>query len=143
MARKVVAKSSSPRPRRSTKPRKTAVVLVDDDFQARRSLGRLPREHGLSVTSFERPSEVLLSRLPATGVVLIVDIYMPEMTGVALCHELHARGIKIPTILITGHRDELALLYGKQIQAVAVLFKPIEEKDLLQAIDLASRQASD
>src|SRR5271167_3540454 len=100
MERTALIKAKSLKPRRSAKPRKVAVLLVDDDFHLRQALGRLLREHGLNVTSFERPSELLLSRLPATDVVLIADIYMPEMTGVALCLELHARGINMPAILI-------------------------------------------
>jgi CheY-like chemotaxis protein len=142
MARMALIKAKSLKPRGSAKPRKVAVVLVDDDFHVRQALARLLREHGLNVTSFERPSELLLSCLPASDVVLIADIYMPEMSGVALCQELHARGINIPAILITAHRDERALLYGKQIQAAAVLFKPIEEKELLEAIEQASQRAS-
>ena len=139
MARKVVSKPKPFKLRRSASARAPTVVLVDDDFQVRRAFERLLREHGLKVTSFERPSEVLVSRLPATEVVLIADIYMPEMTGVALCQQLQARGLNIPTILITGHLDEHAILYGTQIQAVSVLFKPIEEKDLLEAIGQALR----
>src|SRR6266481_7167996 len=105
--RRVLAKSRSP-----------VIVLVDDDSLLRRALGRLLREHRLSVISFERPSEVLSSRLPATNVILILDIYMPEMNGVALFRELKARGFNAPVILITGRRDEMAVTYAKQIEAV-------------------------
>ena len=131
--------TTRPRRRRAlAKSRSPVVVLVDDDSLLRRALGRLLREHSLSVISFERPSEVLLSRLPATNAVLILDIYMPEMTGVALFQELKASGFNGPVILITGRRDDLAATYAKQIEAVAVLYKPIEEKDLLEAIGLAA-----
>jgi len=143
MARNAVSKANPLKPRGPAKSKAATVVLVDDDFQLRRALARLLREHGLNVTSFERPSEVLLSRLPAAEVVLVADIYMPEMTGVALCQELDARGINIPTVLITGRRDEFALASGKQIRAVAVLFKPIEETALLEAIGHALHRVID
>jgi len=130
--RRALAKSNSP-----------VIVLVDDDSLLRRALGRLLQEHRLSVISFERPSEVLLSCLPATNAILILDIYMPEMTGVALFRELKARGFNAPVILITGRRDALAATYAKQIEAVAVLYKPIEEKDLLEAIGQAVGRSID
>jgi FixJ family two-component response regulator len=110
------------------------IILVDDDFYFRQALRRLLRENGFDVISFERPSEVLLSRLPMADAVLILDIWMPEMTGVALWKELHKKGFTIPTILITGQQEERATLFGEEIGAVAVLFKPVEEKELLDAI---------
>jgi FixJ family two-component response regulator len=110
------------------------VVLVDDDSYFRQALRRLLLENGLTVLSFERPSEVLLSRLPTVDVVLILDIWMPEMTGVALWKELNSRGFTIPTILITAQQDERATLFGEEIGAIAVLFKPVEEKELLETI---------
>ena len=60
-----------------------------------------------------------------------------QATGVALFQELKASGFNGPVILITGRRDDLAATYAKQIEAVAVLYKPIEEKDLLEAIGQA------
>ncbi len=119
----------------STKRKKTpTIILVDDDFYFRQALRRLLLENGLTVLSFERPSEVLLSRLPTEDVVLILDIWMPEMTGVALWKELYEKGFTIPTILITGKQEERAKRFGEEIGAVAVLFKPVEEKELLETI---------
>ena len=111
-----------------------SIILVDNDFYFRQAIRRLLLENGLSVIAFERPSDVLLSRLPLKDVVLLLDIWMPEMTGVALWKELHQRGFTIPTILITGQRDERSTRFGEEIGAVAVLFKPVEEKQLLDTI---------
>jgi FixJ family two-component response regulator len=62
---------------------------------------------------------------------------MPEMSGVRLWKELQDDGFEVPTILITGHRDRQTAIYGEQVKAVAVLYKPIEEKDLFKAIERA------
>ena len=136
---------AAPKPKlpvsRARSPGKLAtLILVEDDFHVRQALGRLLRSNGYSATSFERPSEVLSSRLPTNDACLILDIYLPEMTGVELWHTLDARGFRLPTILITGHQDEQALLYGKQIGAVAVLFKPIEGRELFETIERALAQ---
>jgi FixJ family two-component response regulator len=118
------------------------VVLVDDDSLVRAALGRLLRGAGFKVTAFEHPSDVLLSLLPKTNTCLILDIYMPEMTGVKLWQELRTRGFAVPTILITGQRDEQARLYGEQIGAVAVLYKPLEEEELFETIERALERSA-
>jgi two-component system, LuxR family, response regulator FixJ len=143
MTQKGGAKTKIHRPRALAKPDPATVILVDDDFLLRQALCRLLREDGLNVISFARPSEVLSTRLPKTNAVLILDIHLPEMTGVALYKKLVARNIRIPTILITGHRDEMANMYNEGIGAVAVLFKPIEEKELLEAIGRALERSVD
>ena len=113
------------------------VILVDDDSLERTALARLLRGAGYNVTSFERPSHVLMSLLPRRHTCLVLDIYMPEMTGVSLWKELRNEGFEVPTILITGHRDQRTAIYGREVNAVAILYKPIEEKDLFEAIERA------
>jgi two-component system response regulator FixJ len=135
---------AAPQPKLASRARSpddpATVILVEDDFHLRRALGRLLRVGGYSVTSFGLPSKALLSQFPTSNACLVLDIYMPEMTGVELWHALNARGCRLPTILITGHQDEQALLYGKQIGAVAVLFKPIEGRELFETIERALAQ---
>ena len=124
-------------PRLRTTIRRANIILVDDDTLVRTALSRLLRGVGLKVTAFERPSDVLSSLLPKTNACLLLDIYMPEMSGVQLWRELRARGVEIPTILITGQRDARAEHYANEISAIAVLYKPVEELELLQAIECA------
>jgi len=124
-------------PRARTTIRRANVILVDDDALVRTALSRLLRGVGFKVTAFERPSEVLTKMLPRTNACLLLDIYMPEMNGVRLWHELRARGVAIPTILITGQRDARTEHYAKEIGAAALLYKPVEEQELLQAIERA------
>ena len=133
-----------PKTTRSGRRRKApTIILVDDDFHFRQALRRLLQENGMNVTSFERPSEVLISRLPTAEAVLIVDMWMPEMTGVGLWKELNKRGFALPTILITGQQEERATLFGEDIGAVDVLFKPLEEKTLLETITRALARTKD
>lgn len=117
------------------------VIVVDDDSMVRLALTRLLRGAGFEVIAFERPADVLVAELPAGEVCMVLDIFMPEMSGIELRKELRNRGVELPTILITGERDERVPRWGEQIGAVAVLYKPIEEKELFDAIDaaLASR----
>ena len=137
MLRPNVKQKGLSRSRVSASVRPATVILVDDDSLVRTALGRLLRSAGFKVTAFDRPSDVLLSLLPKRNACLVLDIYMPEMTGIQLWQELRARGLDIPTILITGQRDTHTEQYGKQISAVAILYKPIEEKELFEAIERA------
>jgi len=122
--------------------RQAKVILVDDDALVRTALGRLLRSAGFKVAAFDRPQDVLLTLLPRKNACLLLDIYMPEMTGIQLWHELRASGFDIPTILITGQRDAHTEQYGKQINAIAILYKPVEEKQLFEAIRRALAQSA-
>lgn len=121
-------------PRRQMKQSCGNVVLVENDFQVRMALSRLLKAVGFSVTSFERPLEVLISRLPARNVCLVLDLYMPEMTGVELWERLRTLGFDVPTILVTARKDARAAACGKRIGAVDVLYKPLEEALLVESI---------
>lgn len=68
---------------------------------------------------------------------MIVDIDMPEMTGIKMCEVLKSSGRGLPTILITGRTDTRTRMQAAQSDAVAVLFKPFDEEPLLDAIGRA------
>jgi FixJ family two-component response regulator len=126
---------------KKTVRKRANVVAVDDDSMVRLALTRLLRGAGFEVIGFDRPSEVLAADLPSDDVCLVLDIFMPEMSGIELWHELRNRGVEMPTILVTGERDDRITRWGEEIGAVAVLYKPIEEQELFDAITtaLASR----
>ncbi|MGO9603173.1 MAG: response regulator [Candidatus Binataceae bacterium] len=65
---------------------------------------------------------------------MVVDIDMPEMTGIDMCETLKGLGRSLPAILITGRTDARIRVMAAQSDAVAVLFKPFEEQPLLDAI---------
>lgn len=117
------------------------VILVDDDSLVLTALSRLLRGAGFKVMAFEYPAHVLLSLLPEHNTCLILDIYMPEMNGPQLWQELRHRGFSVPTIVLTGHRDDETKASSEQMGAVAVLYKPVEEKELFEAVELALAQS--
>src|SRR5215472_11393094 len=115
------------------------VLVVDDDQQVLRALGRLVSGAGYQVRTFERPTDLLGSDLPTSEACLLVDIHLPEMTGVELCEKLAATGCALPFILMTGQSDEQTRLLAAQSQAVALLMKPFGRDLLLNAIETALR----
>jgi len=68
---------------------------------------------------------------------MVVDIDLPEMTGIEMCEVLKGSGRGLPAILITGRTDTRTRLLAAQSDAVAVLFKPFDEEPLLDAIGRA------
>ena len=110
------------------------VLVVDDDPSVLRSLKRLLSASGFHVITFGSPSELLASATPRTNACMVVDIDLPEMTGIEMCEVLKGSGRGLPSILITGRTDARIRSLAAQSDAVAVLFKPFEEEPLLEAI---------
>jgi FixJ family two-component response regulator len=111
------------------------VLIVDDDESALSAIARLIHSAGFKVRAFSHPKALLSEQLPRNAC-LIADIYLPEMNGVELCHTLAITGHPLPTILITGRNDEMTRRLVEKSEAITVLFKPIDEVPLLEAISL-------
>jgi CheY-like chemotaxis protein len=110
------------------------VLVADDDPSVLRSLNRLISASGFHVKTFAKPSELLASETPGSNACMVVDIDMPEMTGITMCEILKGSGRGLPTILITGRTEEWIRSLAAESDAVAVLFKPFDEEPLLDAI---------
>jgi FixJ family two-component response regulator len=116
------------------------VAVVDDDISVCRALGRLLHVNGLSVDTYSSPGEFLESLAHVVPDCLVVDMHMPEMSGLELIQALGARGFAMPVIVITGHdieeMRERCLAQG----AAAYLVKPLRDGSLLRSIRVAVGQ---
>ncbi len=114
------------------------VYLVDDDAAVRQALSLLLSTVGLEVTAFADP-QAFLARIDglAPGC-LVLDIRMPVISGLKLQEKLNARGVDLPTIVISGHGDIEACRRAFRNGAVDFLSKPIDEQDLIDAIQKGS-----
>jgi len=113
--------------------------VVDDDESVRESLPDLLGEFGFTTRAFSSAQEFLSSGcLDDTGC-LILDIAMPGMSGPELYQELKRRGQEIPTIFITGQRDEAVRTRLLKQGAVEFLLKPLNDEALVAAIRTALR----
>src|SRR5262245_48739623 len=113
------------------------VLVVDDDRSVLPALARLLRAAGLKVATFDRPSALLASALPASNACMLVDVHLPEMNGIELCETLARSGRSLPAIIITGRNDAETRRVIVRTHPVATLFKPIDERTLLDAIGRA------
>jgi len=110
------------------------VAIVDDDSAVRKALARLLCASAIEARTFSSGREFLDSLPSGTPDCLIVDLQMPEMTGLELQLELARTGARLPTIVITAHNDvglrERCLAAG----AAAYLLKPLDERTLITTI---------
>jgi two-component system response regulator FixJ len=113
------------------------VIVVDDDAAVRNSLKFALELEGFDVRVYEGGAEMLAREVPGSGGCLVVDQYMPGMTGLELVDRLRARRVDIPTILITAKGSE-DLRRRAAISGIRqVLEKPLEDSALLEGIHSA------
>jgi len=113
------------------------VSVVDDDESVRESLPDLLKEFGYAARTFSSAEEFLASDELTQTRCLILDIAMPGMCGPDLHLELTRRRMNIPTIFITAQKDETVRAHMLELGAVACLFKPFNDTDLLEALNAA------
>ena len=120
---------------------KTSLIcVVDDDLLVRESTTRLLRSCGFEVREFASPEEVLNSDgLSKTGC-LILDMRMPHMTGLELQLQLQSMSLDLPVIFITAYEDPDLRAQALEAGAIAFLYKPFDEQDLLYAINVALKR---
>jgi two-component system response regulator FixJ len=110
------------------------VIVVDDDASMRRALRTQLRIAGFNVLVFQSAEDLLASEFPAGDACLLLDVWMPGMNGIELCRSLAASGGQLPTILMSGLDDERTRQIMREAKPIASLFKPFEEKQLIDAI---------
>ena len=111
--------------------------VVDDDEMLRESLPDLLREFGFAARAFSSGQEFLSSENLDETKCLILDVAMPEMSGLEVQTELNRRGQAIPIIFITGQKDEDVWKQALRQGAVKFLYKPFSDSALLDAVNEA------
>ena len=112
------------------------VVVVDDDPGLREALGNLLRSVGLQVDLYGSVPEFKKAGRPDGPTCLVLDVRLPGQSGLDFQRELSNAGIYIPIIFITGHGDIPMSVRAMKGGAVEFMTKPVQEQDLLDAIQL-------
>jgi FixJ family two-component response regulator len=113
------------------------VSVVDDDESIRESLPDLLKEFGFAARAFSSAEEFLSSDCVAKTRCLILDVFMPAITGPDLQRELKRRQQHIPIVFMTAKKNEIIRQRELEQGAVECLFKPFNDTDLLEAINAA------
>jgi FixJ family two-component response regulator len=119
------------------------VFVVDDDVSVRESLEPLILSHGFDVATFGTAQEFLLRACPMVPSCLILDMRLPDLSGLEVQGRFAAQRQRMPIVFISGYADVPTTVRAMKGGAVEVLTKPIRE-DLLvgairEAIDRSNR----
>ena len=113
------------------------VYVVDDNKAVRDSLVSLLTSNGIAVRSFASAKDFMARRGPVGPGCLVLDHYMPELSGLELLRLLRARGDKIPVIAISGRRDAALDDALRREGVLAILSKPFHDEEFLGLVDQA------
>jgi FixJ family two-component response regulator len=113
------------------------ILVVDDDFLMQESTTRLLRSFKFNVKALASAEEFLNSDYLVKTACLILDLRLPGMTGLELQRQLISQNRRMPIIFVTAHGDETQRIQALAAGAVAFLYKPFDEHDLLNAINSA------
>lgn len=113
------------------------VFVLDDDEVLRASLTDLLGSVGLQVRAFGSARGLLQTEFPASPSCLVLDIRLPDLSGLNLQAEFAKINNAIPIIFITGHGDVPMSVRAMKAGAVDFLIKPFREEELLDAVAAA------
>ena len=127
----------------------STVFVIDDDDLVRAAIQGLLKSVGLQAETFGTAQQFLRCKRPGGPSCLVLDIELPEVSGLDFQRQLAESGVRIPIIFITGHGDIPMTVKAMKSGAVEFLTKPFRDEDLLNAIhqaldrDRVTRQQQD
>lgn len=125
---------------KSVATRDEIVYVVDDDSSIRQALSGLLRSVGLRVETFGSANEFLRAQRVEAPACLVLDVQLPDASGLDLPGELRNLEVPLPVIFITGHGTIPITVRAMKSGALEFLTKPFRDEDLLGAIDVALKR---
>ena len=113
------------------------VFIIDDDRGMRQAIHDLVESIGLRAESFATGEEFLGTKHIGRPSCLVLDVRLPQMSGLDFQRRLAKSGLRIPIIFVTAHGDIPMSVKALKSGAVEFLTKPFRDQDLLDAIQQA------
>ena len=110
------------------------IHVVDDDEAMRDSMTWLLEGEGYRVACYDSAARFLAARQEPMHGCLVLDVRMPDMSGLELHEKLSALGCRLPIIFVTGHGDVPMAVAALQRGACDFVEKPFRNEDLLSRI---------
>jgi DNA-binding response OmpR family regulator len=117
------------------------VYVVDDDPAMIALLRVVAQSLDLQLHAFESAEEVLATALPAGPGCLVLDVDLPGMSGLELLAELLRRGMRLPSIVVSGLQDETLEETSRTAGAAAFVRKPFRLHELCDALHTGLRDS--
>jgi len=113
------------------------VYIVDDDDGVRHSLSLLVESVELKTACYPSAQQFLEHYDPSKPGCLLLDIRMPELSGLELMSMLSEKNIHIPVIIVTGHGDTALAVRAMKAGAMDFIEKPFNDQLLLDSVSRA------
>jgi two-component system CheB/CheR fusion protein len=135
---------SRPAPRQTAaSPGSPVIFVVDDDANLRNGIRELLEEDGRVVEDYVSCEAFLEAWRPVGECCLIIDAYLPGMSGLDLLGKLRGAGHLPPAIMITGDGDVSIAVQAMQAGALDFIEKPVSREALIASVDRALEQGRD
>jgi len=111
--------------------------VVDDDESIRTLWHWLMQSRGIPVRTFATAAEFLAAYRDEEAGCLVLDLQLPDMSGLELQQRLSSRGVEIPIVFVTGHGDVPAAVSALKGGAVDFIQKPFDYREALLTVEKA------
>ncbi len=127
----------------SSGPEPPVIFVVDDDSHIRELIRSVLEEEGWTVEDYADCEAFLEAYRPGREGCLLVDAYLPGMSGLELLQRLNDAGDQLPAIMITGNSDVQMAVQAMKAGASDFIEKPIGRGELLASVERALEQSRD
>lgn len=125
------------KPGRPASPRPRLVYIVDDDSMVRRALFFALTAGRYSPRSFASGADFLDEAASLAKGCVLLDLRMPQVSGMDILDEMRQRKLRLPVIIITGHGEVADAVAAMKRGAVDFLEKPFGDATLFEVLDVA------
>jgi FixJ family two-component response regulator len=116
------------------------IFVVDDDISVRKAIRRLLLSLHVPVQTFTCAEEFLAATRPGTRGCLVLDLWLPGMSGLQLQEQLASQEWKLPVVVVTAHDDDEARDASLRLGAIAYIRKPFDRQQFLACVHAAMAQ---
>jgi DNA-binding NtrC family response regulator len=113
------------------------ILLVDDETVFANNMSKLLNRRGYQVTAVNSGDAALQTLMDNSFDVMVLDLKMPGMDGIAMMHEMRKLGLFTEVLVLTGHGSIDSALEAIQLGAYDYLTKPCEIAELVSKIEAA------
>jgi len=118
------------------------ILVVDDDPEIRTLLDRYLRNQGFRVSTAADRREFEMRIADGRADLIVLDIMLPDGSGLDLCRSLRDRRPHVPVILLTALKEDVDRIVGLEIGADDYLGKPFNPRELTARIKAVLRRAA-
>jgi two-component system CheB/CheR fusion protein len=122
---------------------RSKIFVVDDDDDVREAIRIVLEDDGRIVESYSSCETFLAAYRPEKSACLLIDAYLPGMSGLELLRKLHDDGHRLPAIMITGNSDVSIAVEAMKAGALDFIEKPIGREELIASIERALEMSQD